>query len=165
LLDANPISWFAQKQGVVAISSYEAEYVTAAAKESQGVWLSRLISELTGMYQKKFKLLVENKSAIALCKKLEHHGRNKHIDTKCHYMRECIEAGEMEVNHVSTNDQLADIPMKALGWNKFVENWRSEDLHEVAGLRGISVVQIPLINVLVSLVVANNIEPSLGSVT
>jgi hypothetical protein len=55
--------------------------------------------------------------------------------------------------------------MKALGRNKFVENWSSEDLREAAGLRGISVVQITLMNALVSLAVANNVEPSLGLVT
>jgi hypothetical protein len=55
---------------VVAISSNDAAaYVPMAAKASQGVWLNALISELTGMDQQTFKLLVDNKSAIALSKK------------------------------------------------------------------------------------------------
>jgi hypothetical protein len=120
-LDTNPISWSSQKQGVVAVSSCEAEYVAAAAGASQGAWLSRLIGELTGTEQRKFRLHVDNKSAIALCKNPVLHGRSKHIDTKFHYTRERIEAGEMEVEHVGTEDQVADILTKALGRNKFVE--------------------------------------------
>jgi hypothetical protein len=148
---------------VVAISSYEDEYVAAVAKASQGVWLNRLIS--AGMDHQKFKLLVDNKSAIALCKNLEHHGCKKYIDTKFHYIPEHIKAGEMEVNHVSTDDRLANNLTKALRRNKFVKNWRSEDPHEGGGLRGRSVVQILLINLLVSIAIANNAEQSLGSVT
>ena len=74
-----------------------------------------------GVEQPKFILMVDNKSAIALCKNPVHHGRSKHIDTKFHYTRERIEAGEMDVDHVRTDDQIADILTKALGRNKFVE--------------------------------------------
>ena len=117
----SPVSWTSQKQGVVAVSSCEAEYVAAAAAASQGVWLNRLIGELEAKEQPKFLLMVDNKSAIALCKNPVHHGRSKHIDTKFHYTRERIEAGEMDVDHVRTEEQLADILTKALGRTKFVE--------------------------------------------
>ena len=47
--------------------------------------------------------------------------RSKHIDIKFHYTHEQIEDGVLEVEHVSTEEQLADILTKALGCNKFVE--------------------------------------------
>ncbi|KAI4365989.1 hypothetical protein MLD38_021920 [Melastoma candidum] len=67
------------------------------------------------------KLLVDNKSAIALSKNPVHHDRSKHIDTKFHFIRECIEDGKVKVKHIGTNRQLADILTKALGRVKFVE--------------------------------------------
>lgn len=85
------------------------------------MWLSRLLGELGSHDPIKFKLHVDNKSAIALCKNPVHHERSKHIDTKYHFIRECIEEGKLEVDHVSTNDQLADVLTKALGRVKFVE--------------------------------------------
>jgi hypothetical protein len=45
-LGRSPISWQSTKQRVVALSSYEAEYIAAATAACQGVWLARLFSEL-----------------------------------------------------------------------------------------------------------------------
>ena len=67
------------------------------------------------------KLLVDNKSAIALSKNPVHHERIKHIDTRYHYVRECVERGQIDIEHVSTTEQLADILTKALGRVRFVE--------------------------------------------
>jgi hypothetical protein len=106
---------------VVALFSCEAEYIAAATAACQGVWLSRLVADLLGTTPAKVKLMVDNKSAIALSKNPVHHDRSKHIDTKFHYIRECIEEGKIDVVHVGTDGQLADIFTKALGKIKFVE--------------------------------------------
>jgi hypothetical protein len=74
-----------------------------------------LVADLTGIKMQKFRLLVDNKSAIELSKNPMHHDRSKHIDTRYHYIRECIENGVVDVDHIGTNDQLADILTKALG--------------------------------------------------
>ena len=64
---------------------------------------------------------VDNKSAIALSKNLVHHDRSKHIDIRYHFIRECIKDGKVDVDHVGTDGQLADLLTKALGQIKFVE--------------------------------------------
>jgi hypothetical protein len=69
----------------------------------------------------KVNLLVDNKSAIALSKNPVHHERSKHIDTKYHFVRDCIEDGSIDINLVSTQIQLADILTKALGKVRFIE--------------------------------------------
>jgi hypothetical protein len=67
-------------------------------------------------------LNIYNKSAISLCKNPVHHDRSKHIDTKYHYIRECVKENKIEVNYVCTDDdQLADILTKSLGRLKFLE--------------------------------------------
>ena len=50
-----------------------------------------------------------------------YHDRSKHIDTRYHFIRECIEQGKVEVDHVRTEEQLADIFTKALGRVRFLE--------------------------------------------
>ena len=124
-LGENAISWTSQKQKVVAISSCEAEYVAAAGATCQGLWLSRLLCEMKGEEPTKFKLLIDNKSAIALAKNSVHHDRSKHIDIRYHYIRECVEEGKVEVDYVSTKDQLADILTKPLMAQQF-ERFRSD---------------------------------------
>jgi hypothetical protein len=106
---------------VVALSSCEAEYIASASVTCQGIWLSRLLGELLGVKAPKVKVLVHNKSAIALSKNPQHHNRSKHIDMRYHFVHECVEQGEVDNDHVSTMDQLVDILTKALGWVRFVE--------------------------------------------
>jgi hypothetical protein len=64
---------------------------------------------------------VDNKSAIALSKNPVHHDRSKHIDTRFHFIRDCVEKGEVEIDHVRTTDELANILTKALGRMRFAE--------------------------------------------
>ena len=56
-LGSAPISWLSLKQKVVALSTYEAEYVAAAC---QAVWLRRLLGELTGAEAHPPALMVDN---------------------------------------------------------------------------------------------------------
>jgi hypothetical protein len=117
----NLVTWVSQKQRVVALSSCEAEYIASANAACQGVWLSRLLGELLGIQAPKVNLFVDNKSAIALSKNPVHHERSKHIDTKYHFVRECVDNGSIDIDHVSTQNQLADILTKALGKVRFTE--------------------------------------------
>lgn len=121
LLGGSLVTWLSQKQKVVALSSCEAEYIASASAACQGIWLSRLLGELLGIQAPRVKLLVDNKSAIALSKNPVHHDRSKHIDTRYHFVRGCVERGEVDIDHVSTGDQLADILTKALAHVRFVE--------------------------------------------
>ena len=105
----------------MALSSCEAKYIASANAACQGIWLSRLLGELLGVQAPKVKLLVDNKSAIALSKNPVHHDRSKHIDTKYHFVRDCVDRGEVDIDHVSTGEQLADILTKALWRDRFVE--------------------------------------------
>lgn len=121
LLGMNLITWSSQKQRVVALSSCEAEYVAAALGACQGVWLSMLVADILNRTVQKFRLLIDNKSAIELSKNPVHHDRSKHIDTRYHYIRDCIEKEVVDVEHVGTDNQLADILTKPLARLKFVE--------------------------------------------
>nr|GEX11480.1 ribonuclease H-like domain, reverse transcriptase, RNA-dependent DNA polymerase [Tanacetum cinerariifolium] len=112
----SPISWSTQKQATVALSSYESEFIPA----TQALWLKRLLSKLTHYEEDKVTKRVNNKSAIALMKNPIFHRRSKHIDTKYHFIRECIEKENILVEFVSGEYQRADILTKALPKIKFL---------------------------------------------
>ena len=93
--------------------------MAATSAACQGIWLKRLLQELQGEDTGPFELYVDNKVALALMKNPVFHGRSKHIDTRFHFIRECVEEGLVDVHHVSTDQQKADIPTKALSRVQF----------------------------------------------
>ena len=85
------ISWASHKQKTVVLSSCEIDSVAATAAACQGMWLNRLVSELTGIDKTMVKLLVDNKSTIVLTKNPVQHSRTKHIDNRHHFIRQYVE--------------------------------------------------------------------------
>jgi hypothetical protein len=70
---------------------------------------------------KKFRLLIDSRSAEELSKNPVYHERTKHIDTRYHFIRECVSDGVVALEHMSTDDQLADILTKPLGRIRFAK--------------------------------------------
>ncbi|XP_035838071.1 secreted RxLR effector protein 161-like [Helianthus annuus] len=103
------VSWNSQKQKTVSLSSCESEFMAATATSCQAIWLRGLLSEITGSEEKVVLLRVDNRSAIALMKNPVFHGRSKYINTRYHFIRESIERREVGVEHVSGEEQKANI--------------------------------------------------------
>ncbi|XP_042472191.1 uncharacterized mitochondrial protein AtMg00810-like [Zingiber officinale] len=108
------VSWNSRKQKTMTLSSCEAEFMAAATAACHALWLRSLASELTGVEPKPVTLFVDNKSAIPLVKNPIFHDRSKHIDTRFHFIRECIEREQIVVDFVNTGEQRADVLTKAL---------------------------------------------------
>ena len=115
------ITWNSLKQKVVALSSCEAEYIVIMSAVCQGVWIPRLVMEVMGVKMEAVKITVDNQSAIMLSNTSVLHNRTKHIDTRYHFIRDCVEDGRVVIEHVKTEDQLVDILTKSLGRVKFME--------------------------------------------
>jgi len=127
------ITWGSQKQKTVALSSCEAEFMAATVAAMQALWLRSLLSELTSTPRRTVTMFVDNNSAIALMKNPVFHGRSKHIDTRYHFIRECIERGQIVVKRVSTDEQKADLLTKPLAAGKL------EVMKHLIGVRDVSV--------------------------
>nr|GEY89125.1 retrovirus-related Pol polyprotein from transposon TNT 1-94 [Tanacetum cinerariifolium] len=63
----------------------------------------------------KIPMYCDNKSAIALCCNNVQHSRSKHIDIRCHFIKEQVENGVIKLYFVNIEYQLADLFTKALG--------------------------------------------------
>lgn len=134
-LNDNLVSWVSQKQRVIALSSCEAEYMAATTAACQSIWLRGLLSEISGQQVGAVTLCVDNRSAIELMKNPILHGRSKHIDVRFHFIRECIERGELVVKYVPTQEQRADILTKSLGRVKF------EEMKKLIGVQDLATVK------------------------
>ncbi|GJU73391.1 retrovirus-related pol polyprotein from transposon TNT 1-94 [Tanacetum coccineum] len=80
-------------------------------KSTSGICWSEFTRSTIGSYT---DIKVDNKSAIELARNPVHHERSKHIDVRFHFIREHIRNREVQLNHVMSRDQTADIFTKAL---------------------------------------------------
>jgi hypothetical protein len=62
----------------------------------------------------------DNQSCIKLLENPVFHDRSKHIEIRYHFIRDYVQRGAMELQYISTEEQVADILTKALNMGKFV---------------------------------------------
>ncbi|GFQ00422.1 uncharacterized mitochondrial protein atmg00810 [Phtheirospermum japonicum] len=72
-----------------------------------------------GLHSSILTILCDNTSAIDISKNLVQHSRIKHIDIMYHFIRDLVERKIVSLEHVGTDDQLADIFTKALDYETF----------------------------------------------
>jgi hypothetical protein len=71
------------------------------------------------------KIYEDNQGSIALAKNPEFHKRTKHIDIRCHFVREKVEGGQVVLQYCSTKDMKADLMTKPITAVQF-ESLRSK---------------------------------------
>lgn len=114
-------TWMSKKEPIVTLSTCEAEYVAAPSRVCHAIWLRNLLKELKMPQQDLVEICVDNKSTIALAKNLVFHERSKHIDTRYHFIRECIKNKEVKLKYVMYRDQVANIFTKPLKLEIFLK--------------------------------------------
>jgi hypothetical protein len=65
------------------------------------------------------EIYMDNSLVIALAKNLVFHNRSKHIDTRFHYLRDCIANKKIKVKYVKTQDQVVNIFTKPRKYDVF----------------------------------------------
>jgi hypothetical protein len=112
------VSWSSKKQTSVALSTVEAEYVAAGQCCAQLLWMRQTLLDF-GFNLSKFPLLCDNESAIRVADNPVEHSRTKHIDIRHHFLRDHQQKGDIDIYHISTENQLADIFTKPLDEKTF----------------------------------------------
>ena len=121
----NPIAWHSRKQNCVALSSMEAEYISAASAAQEVMNLKGVLSDFGELHVPVLK--VDNMSAISLINTYQNSKRSKHIDIRYHFIKDLCLKKEMLTEYIDTNSNCADMFTKALGKVKF-ETFRDEIL-------------------------------------
>ena len=78
--------------------------------------------------------MVDNQPAIALAKNPVLYDRSKHIDIKFHFLRDCVDGGQIVIEFVEIGKQLADILTKSLERLWFMELRKMIGMDEVKAL-------------------------------
>ena len=108
------ISWFSKKQYCVAPSTAEAYYVIACSASCEVVWLRKLLSDLFDLQMDATCIHCDNQSCVKFSENPVFHDKSNHIEIKYHYIRDMVQRGAVKLQHVATEEHIADVLMKPL---------------------------------------------------
>ena len=83
-----------------------------ASAAAEVTWVVRLLEELGVSNLKPVELYCDNQSALHIAKNLVFHERTKHIELDCHFTRDKILEGFLQLTYLPTRSQLADVLTK-----------------------------------------------------
>lgn len=113
------ISWFNRKQTSVALSMAEAKYMATCLACTEAVWLWKLLSGSFDLELDATSICCDNQSCIKLSKNSVFHDKSEHIGIKYHYIHDMVEKGEVRLQYVATDEQVATVLTKPLSKVKF----------------------------------------------
>lgn len=113
LYGGGAISWQTKKQAVVAQSTAEAEYTALALAAKEALWLRSLRLEMLGKGGA-MQMFCDNKGAVDMAHNNNSSDKTKHIDVKLKFIHNEIENDKIKLDHIGTNEMLADVLTKSL---------------------------------------------------
>jgi hypothetical protein len=115
MVHGGPASWTSHKQTTVANSTMESEYMALSDASREAVARGQFFQELN-IPSLPIVILSDNVAALDLADgTTTNHRKSKHIDIRYHQVRHFIQEGKVEVAHIASEYQIADIFTKALG--------------------------------------------------
>nr|GFC85932.1 retrovirus-related Pol polyprotein from transposon TNT 1-94 [Tanacetum cinerariifolium] len=107
-------------QNVPYASALEAEYIVAFDASKEAVWVRKFIFGLSvvPIIEEPISMYCDNTRANAIANESGITKGARHFRVKVHYLREVIEVGDIKLEKVHTDDNLADPFTKALAFPK-----------------------------------------------
>nr|GEZ82365.1 retrotransposon protein, putative, Ty1-copia subclass [Tanacetum cinerariifolium] len=127
VLNGGAVDWKSAKQSIFATSSAEAEYIAAFDAFKEAVWVRKFISGLSVVLtiEEPINMYCDNTRAIAIADESGITKGARHFRAKVHYLRKVIEFGDIKLEKVHTDDNLADPFTKALAFPKHYEHTKN----------------------------------------
>ena len=113
------VSWSSRKQGSVALSTAEVEYVSTSDTSREAVSLQKLVSDLFAMNLEPIVIHCDNQSCIKISENLVFHDRSKHMEMRYHYLRDMVQRRAISLQYIPTVKQTVDVLTKPLSKRKF----------------------------------------------
>ena len=107
------VSWQSRLQKCVTLSTTEVEYITATEACKELLWMKKFIQELD-FKQQRYVMLCDNQSVIHFGKNSTFHARSKHIDVRCHWLRDALNDNLFELKKIHTDHNGFDMLTKTL---------------------------------------------------
>ncbi|GJW18915.1 retrotransposon protein, putative, ty1-copia subclass [Tanacetum coccineum] len=130
VLNGGAVDWKSSKQSTIAISATEFEYIAASEAAMEAVWIRKFILGLCIIptINEPLNMHRDNSAAIHYANEPGVQRGGIHYHKRYHYVRECVELGEIRILKVHTDNNLADPFTKALSNRKLTQHARSMGL-------------------------------------
>ena len=92
----------------------------ASQATCEALWLRKLLVDLFDQQFRPTVIYCDNQSCIQLSENPVFHDRSKHIEIRYHFIHDYVQRWAVELQYISTDEQVADILTKSLGRGKFV---------------------------------------------
>ncbi|CAI7825728.1 unnamed protein product [Closterium sp. NIES-53] len=103
-----------KKQGEIAHSSMESEYMALFHGVKEVVWMRRLLEELGQQQEVPTSVFCDSQGAIAMARNAVLYGLNKHMHIKWHWVRKEVKKGTISLHYTNTTKLPADFLTKRL---------------------------------------------------
>ena len=104
-----PLLTVSRRQKNVTLSSTEAEYCAFTDIIKDVKWLKKVAKALNIKFPKPAVINNDNQTAENLAQGVAKLNRTKHIDTRYHFIKECIALGIIKLLHIPREKNLADL--------------------------------------------------------
>ena len=116
-----PVLWFSRLQSEIALSTTESEYIALSTAMRDVIPMMHLLKEMSIVFDlEHFKPIVQckifqdNNSCISVATSPKLTPRTKHISLKYHHFKRFVTMKIIEILHIDTREQTADIFTKPL---------------------------------------------------
>jgi hypothetical protein len=121
VLQGGAVSWSSKLQPTVAVSTAEAEYMSAASAVKEALWLRKLMVDFGFDCTAPVLISCDNQAALKLLVNPVVSARSKHIDVLHHFARERVARKEVRFVYCNTGDMIADCLTKLLPKDKLLK--------------------------------------------
>ncbi|GMI64952.1 cysteine-rich RLK (RECEPTOR-like protein kinase) 8 [Hibiscus trionum] len=124
LFASGAISWRSVKQTLTTTSTIEAEFVSCFEATSHGVWLKSFVYglRLVDSILRSLRTYCDNLDIVFMAKNNKSGSRSKHIDIKYLAIREHVKEKKVVIEHINTEQILADPLTKGMPPYKFKDH-------------------------------------------
>ena len=133
----SPISWRSLKQNVVALSTTEAEIISATSLIKTALHINEIHNFISNKMHERLPLLIygDNNAANTILTNNILSNKTKHIRIRFGFIKDLVDNNIIKINRVDTNENFADLLTKSLPLVKlrvFINflNMRNEDSTE-----------------------------------
>ena len=134
ILNGGAVSWKSSKQGTIADSTTEAEYIAASEAAKEVVWIRQFIAELGVVPSTSKAIDLYQHGAIAQAKEPSSSSRFRHVLRKYHMIRHYVDRGDVRMCKVHTDDNIADPLTKPMPRPKHDSHTRAKGLKHIGEL-------------------------------
>lgn len=129
LINGCAVSWASKKQGCIAMSTAEAEYIALSNCCQEVKWSRLLLSEIGVNVSSPTIIHNDNLAAQSWAQQASSMRKAKHVEVRHHFVRHCVQGNIVQLNHVASSDNVAD------GFTKPLDRVAFERFRQKIGVR------------------------------